>query len=545
MCAIIVKASWFELCFVRLDTCKLVQGNIVAIICALMRTFFDDASHHMANSGMTLDLSHDGSKVKLFMTMGSFIADEAALHAVFCCKGSSGLKPCLLCQNIFNFKEGRGIVESDPTGFAQHHTVSDVAKLVLHTTATIAAVIARLRVAYETLNTGSLKELQTRLGWTHVPGSVMFDNLGSQPLLPTEHAMYDWMHIFFVSGVFNVHVGQLMAFLHGFNIKYSMIHTYLQEFHWPAQVGSLTGKDACCPKRAKSSWTAVEFRVTASEGLSLYPILANFMQALIANADTAAEVRQHVMCFLSLVSVVELIRRSGRGTVLPAQLTAALGVYLDAFRVLYCDSAMIIKFHYTLHLPMYLQRYGMLPSCFVHERKHRLPKRFANEVKNTKWNWDASVLREVTCFHLCHLDGIGALDVSLTDARPCKKHLQALLQQEFNVPDGCVDVVFATGREARFNQWEKCSRGDLCMVKSGDGVVIGRCGFHASVSCDGHVDMVSSFAAWHIESQSDRAWKCSPTERQLMVLTQEVMCTLTWAGSDGLCTVLKPTHVSQ
>ncbi len=99
-----------------------MQGNISAIIGALMRTFFDDTSHHMANSGMTLDLSHDGSKVKLFMTMGSFIADEAALRAVFCCKGSSGLKPCLLCQNIFNFKEGRGIVELDPTGFAQHHT---------------------------------------------------------------------------------------------------------------------------------------------------------------------------------------------------------------------------------------------------------------------------------------------------------------------------------------------------------------------------------------------------------------------------------------
>jgi hypothetical protein len=72
MCAIIVKASWFELCFVRLDTCKLVQGNISAIICALMRTFFDDASHHMANSGMTLDLSHDGSKMKFVHDYGQF-----------------------------------------------------------------------------------------------------------------------------------------------------------------------------------------------------------------------------------------------------------------------------------------------------------------------------------------------------------------------------------------------------------------------------------------------------------------------------------------
>jgi len=458
MCAIIVKASWFELCFIRLETCKKVQGNISAIIGALMRTFFDDASHHMANSGMTLDLSHDGSKMKLFMTMGSFIADGAALHAVFCCKGSSGLKPCLLCQNIFNVIEVRGIVAGDPTGFAQHHTVPDVGKLVLHTADTIAAIIARLRFAYATMTNGQLKELQTRLGWTHVPGSVMYDNLVSQPLLPTDHAMYDWMHVFFVAGVFNVHVGQLMTFLKGYNITYAMLHTYIQEFHWPASVGTLTGKYACCPKRAKSSWTAGEFRVYASEGLSLYPLLASFMQALNANAGTAAEVRQHVQYFLQLSYVIELIRRSSRGTVLPAQLTSAIGLYLHAFRQLYGDGVMIIKFHYTLHLPMYLQKYGMLPNCFVHERKHKLPKRFANEVKHTKWNWDASVMREVTSFRLCHLDGIGAKDVSIMDARPCKKHLQTLLQQEFNVPDGCVDVIFATGREARFNRWENVPR---------------------------------------------------------------------------------------
>ena len=273
--------------------------------------------------------------------------------------------------------------------------------------------------------------------------------------------------------------------------------------------------------------------------------LASLKQALNANAGTAAEVRQHVQCFLQLSSVIELIRRSSRGTVLPAQLTAAIGLYLHAFRQLYGDGVMIIKFHYTLHLPMYLQKYGMLPNCFVHERKHKLPKRFANEVNNTKWNWDASVMREVTSFRLCHLDGIGAKDVSIMDARPCKKHLQTLLQQEFNVPDGCVDVIFATGREARFNRWEKCSKGDLCMVSRGDGMVIGRCGFHASVFFEGHLDIVSSFTAWDIESQSDRAWKCRPSERQFLVMTQEILCTLIWAGSVGLCTVLKPTHVCQ
>ena len=175
------------------------------------------------------------------------------------------------------------------------------------------------------------------------------------------------------------------------------------------------------------------------------------MPALQPKCDSMCSVSCSCHILLSCIAV-------HRGALLPAQLAATIGLYLYAFRQLYGDGVMIIKFHYTLHLPMYLQKYGMLPNCFVHERKHKLPKRFANEVKITKWNWDASVMREVTSFRLCHLDGIGAKDVSIMDARPCKKRLQALLQQEFNVPDGCVDVIFATGREARINQWENVPR---------------------------------------------------------------------------------------
>eukprot|EP00974_Lingulodinium_polyedra_P015872 1540754-Lingulodinium_polyedra.AAC.1 len=68
---------------------------------ALVRLFFDPEGHNLQAAGMTLDLN-GGSAIRLFLSFGMFLADEAALHMVFMCKGSSGLKPCMLCQNIFN-----------------------------------------------------------------------------------------------------------------------------------------------------------------------------------------------------------------------------------------------------------------------------------------------------------------------------------------------------------------------------------------------------------------------------------------------------------
>ena len=33
------------------------------------------------------------------------------------------------------------------------------------------------------------------------------------------------------------------------------------------------------------------------------------------------------------------------------------------------------KHHYSVHLPSQLERFGLVPSCFVHERRHKILKR--------------------------------------------------------------------------------------------------------------------------------------------------------------------------
>jgi hypothetical protein len=138
------------------------------------------------------------------------------------CKGAGGLKCCLLCQNIFNYKNERGIAEGDQGGWVQTHACTDSSKIVLHTPESITAVINRLQSAKV-----GLSELQTRLGWSIVPNGVMFDTRTRMLCEPTAHALYDYMHVLFVSGVFNINFGYMMKALKPHGITSATLHEYL------------------------------------------------------------------------------------------------------------------------------------------------------------------------------------------------------------------------------------------------------------------------------------------------------------------------------
>ena len=223
---------------------------------------FDDTGFNMSNPGVVLEFPGGGS-LRVCLGFGGLLADEAALHSTFSCKGSSGLKPCFLCQNIFSSEFGADIVATDTTGFAKLHTCTDASQLVLHTPETITAIINRLVAAAPPASLiGEFKEIQVRLGWTYAPDSIMFTR-ARRLINPALHGIYDWMHICFVSGVFNVHFGQLMAAVKCHGVTYAVMHDYIVKFRWPASVGTI-GSEVFCIKRAKSSWDAGVLKASAS-----------------------------------------------------------------------------------------------------------------------------------------------------------------------------------------------------------------------------------------------------------------------------------------
>ena len=167
---------------------------------------------------------------------------------------------------------------------------------------------------------------------------------------PTSTAMYDWMHILFVHGVAGVNMGQVMWQLRGHGVTYANLHDYLQGFQWPRFIKTVSGKDTCTPKRAKSCWSDVMFKATASEFLSVLPVLANYITEFMYSDPAPVDFAKGVSAnFLQLVAVVELILKSSRCVVQPRQLQQAIREYLHGYAMIHGTESMIIKFHYLLH----------------------------------------------------------------------------------------------------------------------------------------------------------------------------------------------------
>ena len=538
-----VQELWFEVLFIRSKTMPFVKGRISGVFKALLLyMFFNSERHDFAKSGINIELQ-SGQRVHLFLHVRIVIADEAALHSLFGCKGASGLKCCLLCQNIFNYNEARGIVDADVASFAQHHVCSDASKFVLHTPGTISAVVRRLRAAQVEMSKAAFAELQTKLGWSFVDGGVMFHDRCRELVEPTRVAMYDWMHVFFVSGVFNVHVAKLMETLKPCKITYEMLHQYMSEWHFPVvlqgKIGAADGPFSA--RRAKSTWDAGTLKATAAECLCILPVLANFLHQLVTTAANAT-VREHAACFLVLASVFELIWKSSRHKIDADRLQSLSGKFMVEFRRLYGPEAMTIKFHEMMHFPAFLRTWSYIPNCFVLERKHKHAKRFANEVRNTNGPWEAVVARDITARHLESLQS-STTTTAAALLEPLKRPSTTMLdtlQAEFPLMLEPSEIKIA--RVARINEFEKIAVGDTVLYWRDGRCLVGKVLMLAVLEVE--TCPVSLVAAYELlEPATKRSAKYKRTDVRFLVAIDAVYCALIWAGSGDTITVLRPLHL--
>ena len=536
------QEAWFVIALQRSKgDLEDVSGGISALIAAIINTFFDPNGHDLSSAGISVRL-HSGHLVRLFFAPGPFLADEAALHHVFGNKGSSGLKCCLFCINVFNYKYRQEIVSDDRTGLAQHHTCHDASKFLLHTRETIEEVYRRLHDASANATKKYFKELQTRLGWNLVRGSLM-----STPRMrclwhPTDHAMFDWMHVFLVSGVFNIHMGQLMIALQPHGVSYRTLEAYVDLWNLPKFIPSSGDEGVFCERRTKSSWDDQTLKCTASEGLSVIPILAKFMYDLMRKS-TSPEVRGHCACFMQLVQVIEMIQRTARVKVDPSALERATGAYLSSYKLLYGEEFMVIKFHYAMHFGKLLRKFGFLPSCFVHERKHKLAKRFASQSFNTSGQWEASILRDVTCNHVsCLQEAHFQTQPALVQPGQAMRKMVEFLMEEFGE-----DATFAVAKSARINAFEKVSREDLVLLHNGitgshDARCIGAAKVHFLVSVTSGADgcVVAGLSKLDLVSEHARCKKWRTTDDVFLCSAEHIRCATTWSESAAGVTTLNP-----
>ena len=355
------EMAWLELTLIRSGTVRdKIKDGMSTVFATLLNYMFNrNDTHNFATGGINVKLHDSDDRLNIFIVFGLTVADEAALHAECGCKGSSGLKPCFLCLNVFDAKSERDIIANDSNHIAVDHTCTTSSDLILQSTATMNAIVDKLEEGHATMGKDAFSELQTRLGWNYLQFGMMCTSLRGIVDMPSQ-GMYDWMHVIFVGGVFNTHMRNIMSHLRRWH-TFAHLHEYARQWVWPKHIGNLTGVDCLIPSRASSCFKADgKFKSQASEGRSILVIMGMWAYEVLLQ-DARPSVRQHAACLVLLVLVVEMIEASARGGISPNDLRDASEAYLKTFKALYGPEQMHIKFHELLHMWMHLLKFGVSP----------------------------------------------------------------------------------------------------------------------------------------------------------------------------------------
>ena len=214
-----------------------------------------------------------------------------------------------------------------------------------------------------------------------------------------------------------------------------------------------------------SNKKAKTFKALASELLSLYPILALFLIRTVVRANICVA---ECEAFVALCDLVDLLTVANIGKCTPDQVHNAVVEFLQKCRDAGWIGSFIPKFHWLCHLASHLAEFGCLPTCWVHERKHRVAKRYATGITNTT-QMEKSLLGEIVAHNLYDINRPGLFDLSLGLAQPSQATANIMQFVWDNVDPHAASSDVQKSSKARIIPAGFVGRNDVALAKSNDG----------------------------------------------------------------------------
>ena len=195
---------WWVAAVVRESLLHSSAAGVSQLYKKVLASFFGRAHRrHDLRDGVTLRFLDGAPDVLLQGDLGVILGDELGLKEAICCKGHAGTHPCALCFNVLLASDAR----CAPDGPLYPLTSVRVSSFQQHTDASIRGIVDRLRVASRDTSrghVGRMEKLQKDLGFNFEPEGWLAAADIPTDLIST--LMWDWMHIYFVTGVFETEV---------------------------------------------------------------------------------------------------------------------------------------------------------------------------------------------------------------------------------------------------------------------------------------------------------------------------------------------------
>jgi hypothetical protein len=458
-----MEDAWFGVVAERSDRVKHYKGGIAQVFSAVLRLLFTGDSHTMQHSGLLLDLA-DGTTMRLFANLTMILQDGGAHKGVFMVKGDGGSKFCMICKNLYSIGSDLAGEDGEELLTCSHVFENE---LDFATDMDIRNTVRRL-AAYKLIDSpNDFKLREQACGFNHNPFNMLLDPSLDDVLKPVSQFAHDWMHTMVVHGVWNTIMFLLIEALiaSGIPDASQQLGTYLALWTLPRRSGTSAANmsDAFSKSRWKSSRKAKYFKCTASEAISMYAILACFVTTVFAGAGYCV---LECTAYILLADFMDLLVASPHGTVTSDMMRAAGDKFLRACVNAGWRERLIPKFHWIIHLAIESRWFGILLTCWVHERKHRMVKRYTDQVRNTRV-YEKSIMSEVICHHIAELSDACKFDlrVRLLEPRNAPKKLVRFLRHELDLtqPEHD-DIIYKTSSKARVSEFEVCEVRDVVLA---------------------------------------------------------------------------------
>ena len=260
------EEPWFTLAIVRETELSKLDGGLSHFLGALLDTYmFNPEGVNFSSSGVALALA--SGVVILRSTSVIFLGDEPALADMCLAKGHAGIKSCMRCANLMLC---RYFVEARDAPHNIRSTDADFNKFEPLTVARLRMMLLCLKDMRPVLSQTKFANLTTRLGFNHSDFNLALKPYAQFP----KSIMFDWMHVYMVSGLLPQEFGKCMRELRrdGAPTGYTEVLAFLDKWTWPRST-QMNLRKIFHAKANKSNLEGEYFSCSASELLAIAAVL--------------------------------------------------------------------------------------------------------------------------------------------------------------------------------------------------------------------------------------------------------------------------------
>lgn len=394
--------------------------------------------------------------------------------------------------------------------------------------------VDKLSLQHAMLSHKEFKILEQACGYNWDTRGLLYDTFCREIVKPISHYCHDWMHALSCCGVFHEIFWKWLSAMEGLQDVYQTLGAYVELWNHPESKASKL-QPLFTQKRKVSNQKANIWKSSASESLGLLPILCIYIHNVVLKAGL---LEAECGVILAFSTIVDLIQAIPLANVLPEQLDAAVQAFYASVKAAHWEACAIPKFHWCRHFGQHLMKFGALPSCFAHERKHKHAKKIAENCNNTI-AYEKSIVADFLGQDIFDLQDpdIFSTKARLTKKRKLTKKLEAFLKEHIAFNEGCAS------NTAYLEVAGQCSKNDVILVATATSLAGGIVWAH--VELDTCVYTLVSQLELQSYSKTSFCATWQRTTALALVHTSDIKCSMLWSSAGNNSIVSLVLHVGR